>query len=194
MPGGPVAVVLAAGGGTRFAGPPHKLATRLRDGRTLAATSVGVALDAAVGPVLVVVGAVGAAALELPWAATAIVNERWADGQATSISCAIEWAGAHGHDALVVGLADQPGLTAEAWRAVAASTATSIAMATYGGRRAHPVRLAGAVWSALPTEGDEGARRLLRDRADLVTEVACTGDPGDIDTVADLDRWRAEQT
>lgn len=189
MPGGPVAVVLAGGGGTRFDGPGHKLAARLRDGRTLAAITVSEALDAAIGPVVVVVGAAPAGPLELPADATVIVNDRWAEGQARSLTCAIEWADTRGHDALVIGLADQPGLTAEAWWSVAATTATPIAVATYAGRRAHPVRLAAAVWPMLPSNGEEGARRLLRDRADLVTEVACTGDPGDIDTIDDLARW-----
>ncbi|HEX2578449.1 MAG TPA: NTP transferase domain-containing protein [Aquihabitans sp.] len=189
--GATATVVLAAGAGTRFDGSTHKLASALADGTSLARRAVEVALAAAVGPVGVVVGAVDAARLDLPAGATVIANPVWADGQATSLQAAVRWAGGAGHDAVVVALADQPGLTTSAWRAVAAATATPVAVATYDGRRGHPVRLGEAAWPLLPTTGEEGARSVLRARPELVTEVPCAGDPADIDTAADLARWHA---
>jgi molybdenum cofactor cytidylyltransferase len=183
-----LAVVLAAGGGSRFAGPTHKLAAPLR-GRTVAAWSVQAALDAAIGPVVVVTGAERAAQLELPGPVTELHNPRWADGQATSLQVAVAHARAAGHGAVVVGLADQPLVPADAWRRVAACTDRPVCTATFDSERRPPVRLAAEVWALLPVEGDEGARMLLRGRPELVCEVACPGIAADIDTTEDLARW-----
>jgi CTP:molybdopterin cytidylyltransferase MocA len=138
----------------------------------------------------VVLGAVGPDRLDLPPEVTIVTNPRWADGQATSLQAAIRWAAEQGHRAVVVGLGDQPGLTASAWRSVAATGTTPVAVATYAGRRGHPIRLGSAVWPDLPTGGDVGARELLRDHPELVTEVPCEGDPVDVDTVEDLAGWQ----
>jgi CTP:molybdopterin cytidylyltransferase MocA len=181
-----LAVVLAAGGGSRFTGATHKLLAPLR-GRPVLAWAVTAPLDAGL-PVLVVSGAVEVTGAIAGLDVEVIRNERWSEGQATSLGAAVGVALARGHDAVVVGLGDQPLLTAGAWAAVAAATAP-IAVATYGGRRGQPVRLAAEVWPDLPTTGDEGARRLLTGSAHRVREVACEGDPADIDTQEDLRRW-----
>ena len=93
------------------------------------------------------------------------------------------------HDAIVVGLGDQPLVPAEAWRRVAATTSHPIAIASFGGQRRPPTRLHFSVWPLLPVSGDEGARPVMASRPELVVEVACPGEPADVDTVEDLSRW-----
>lgn len=179
-------VLLAAGGGSRFAGAEHKLRAPFR-GRPLVAW----ALEAAAGaglPLLVVTGAVEVADL-LPSGATEVRNERWSKGQATSLQAGLTAADGAGHDVVVVGLGDQPFVPAEAWRRVAEECSTSIAVATYEGRRGNPVRLHAEIWPLLPIAGDEGARSLMDGRPDLVTPVACPGHPVDIDTTEELEQW-----
>jgi CTP:molybdopterin cytidylyltransferase MocA len=174
------AIVLAAGGGTRFGGDGHKLLAPFR-GRPLVAWALEAA--SSLDELIVVTGAIE---LDLPAGAREVRNRRWAEGQATSLAAGID--AAAGHDAVVVGLGDQPLIPAEAWQLVAASDAP-IAVATYGGQRRNPVRFDAEVWDLLPREGDEGARSVLRGRPDLVTEVACPGDPVDVDTQEDLATW-----
>ncbi len=128
--------------------------------------------------VVVVTGGVD---LDVP---EAVPNPRWAEGIATSLQVAIAAAG--DADAVLVGLADQPFVPEEAWRRVAAVDAP-VAVATYDGRRRNPVRLARAVWPLLPTTGDQGASALFGEIA--VVEVACPGDPADVDRVEDLEQW-----
>lgn len=185
-------VVLAAGAGRRFTssgGRGHKLLAVL-DGRPVLDHVIEAVRAAGFDEVLLVEGAVDLSA-HAGAGVTLLRNEGWADGIATSVQAAVAHSMAAGHDALVVGLADQPGVRTPAWRLVAAAPSDPpIAVATYAGRRGNPVRLAASVWSLLPATGDEGARSLMRRRPDLVREVPCTGEAWDVDTVEDLERWR----
>ena len=179
------AVVLAAGGGTRFAGTSHKLLAPLR-GRTVAGHAIAAAVAAALDATFVVVGSVD---LSVPDGAVVVRNEAWANGIATSLQAGLAAAAGAGHDAVVVGLGDQPFVEAEAWRLLAAVTDVQVAAATYGGRRGNPVRLAAGVWPLLPTTGDAGARALLAREDITVRGVPCPGSDADIDTAEDLARW-----
>jgi CTP:molybdopterin cytidylyltransferase MocA len=156
-------------------------------GRPLVWWALEHASSAGLDELIVVTGAVDLAAV-LPSGATVVANDSWADGQATSLLAGVHAAQAAGHDAVVVGLGDQPFVMPAAWRAVAASP-SPIAVATYAGRRANPVRLGAEVWPLLASTGDEGARELMARRPDLVAGVPCEGDPADVDTVEDLGRW-----
>jgi molybdenum cofactor cytidylyltransferase len=180
------AVVLAAGGGTRFRGPEHKLVSLFR-GRPLVWWALAAAASAHLDEVAVIVGAVDLGAV-VPEGVRVIENPNWASGQASSLQRAVSWASEGQHEAVVVGLGDQPLVPSAAWAAVAASP-SPVAIATFDGQRRPPVRLDRSVWSLLPTAGDEGARVLMKARPDLVSEVVCEGLPVDIDNEEDLTRW-----
>jgi molybdenum cofactor cytidylyltransferase len=193
MPTRTVAVVLAAGSGSRFDGEDHKLTAEL-DGAPIADRAVGAALAADIGPVIVVTGATTPALPTLTEAVddgriVLVRNDRWAEGQSTSLQTAVAAARDRHAHALVVGLADQPFVEPAAWRAVAAAR-SPIAVATYDGAPRNPVRLHRSVWPLLPTTGDHGARHLVRLRPELVERVPCQGSPADIDTLEDLRSWQ----
>lgn len=185
------AVVLAAGAGRRLAASGGRVPKPLTEvgGIALVDRAVAAALDAGFEEVVLVAGAVELSDRAGP-RVTVLHNPRWEAGIATSVQVALAHAGERGYDAVVVGLVDQPGVGPDDWRAVAAAPPEPpVAVATYRGRRANPVRLPASVWPLLPVEGDHGARALMRQRAELVQEVPCTGEPWDIDTVEDLERW-----
>jgi molybdenum cofactor cytidylyltransferase len=183
------AVVLAAGGGTRFVGQSHKLLAPFR-GRPLVWWAVHHAAEAGLDEVIVVDGAVSLTEIVGHMPGVRIVsNANWATGQSSSLLLAAAAAEMAGHLAMTVGLADQPFLDPAAWRAVAATMAAPIVVAMVGGRRGQPVRLAAEVWPALPKSGDEGARSLLVSKQFPVIELGCPGSTVDIDTQEDLRAW-----
>lgn len=189
------AIVLAAGGGTRFAGSRHKLLQPLA-GRVVVRWALEAVAEAGLSPIFVVTGAadltaVLAEALPNDPEVVEVHNAQWRTGMASSLQAALDVARERDMEAVVVGLGDQPGIPASAWRKVA-DTAAPLAVATYAGVHRNPVRIHAELWAHLPHDGDEGARTLIRERPELVTEVACEGNADDIDTVDDVARWQAQ--
>jgi molybdenum cofactor cytidylyltransferase len=180
-------VVLAAGCGSRFRGAPNKLTVDFR-GKPLFLWAVEAALGAELDHVFVVTGASDLRRL-VPQGVEIVRNSMWPDGLATSLHAGIRAAADGGHDAVVVGLGDQPLVPSSAWKAVAEPTGRVVAVATYQGKRRNPVMLHRSVWHLLPRAGDGGARVLFRERPELVREIACDGEPADVDTLEDLRRW-----
>jgi len=201
------AIVLAAGAGSRFRDVGHKLtamlpATADRPAESVVMRCVAIARDADLGPIVVVTGRLTASELGLDelgdgaaagGGLVAAHNSAWHSGQMSSVRTGLSVAAGNASSVAVIGLADQPGIEANAWCDVAAAVdeSTPIAVATYGGRRGNPVALHRSVWDELPPAGDEGARSLMRLRPELVVEVPCTGSPTDIDTAEDLRRWQS---
>jgi molybdenum cofactor cytidylyltransferase len=179
-------ILLAAGGGSRFGGSHHKLLTSVA-GKTVFEWALQSALTANIGPVAVVWGSVELPRYEGSEAVTYLHNNAWAEGMASSVQCALRWASEHGLQSVVIGLGDQPCVPPSAWTAVAQST-SPLAVATYQGVRANPVKLHAEFFALVPQTGDEGARSLLRSHPELVAEVPCIGSGIDVDRVEDIER------
>jgi CTP:molybdopterin cytidylyltransferase MocA len=170
-------VLLAAGAGTRY-GMPKVLA---EDGRWLRGCVA--ALTAAGCDDVVVV--LGAAVVDVPAPARAVVAEDWERGLSASVR-----AGINAVDACYVVLhaVDTPDVGAGVVRRVldaAQSSASGLARAHYDGRPGHPVVIARRYWPEVLAglEGDEGARPFLSGRTDVVA-VDCVdlASGQDIDT------------
>ena len=180
-------LLLDAGSGSRFAGEAHKLRAMLRGGTVLShALSTFRAVD--FDEHVIVWGAEDLADLVEPGWALLLENRDHLDGQATSLSVGIDHAVISGHDAVIVGLADQPFVDIDAWRSVRDASGLLVT-ASYGGQRSPPVKIDQTLFEELPRTGDVGAKALMTSRPELVTEVTCGSNPADIDTHEDLDQW-----
>jgi molybdenum cofactor cytidylyltransferase len=189
-----VAVVLAAGGSTRFSQPKQLLDW---GGEPLVRHVVKTVLAAAVNQVVVVVGhraeEVRAALAGLP--VIVVVNPNWDYGLSTSVRSGLE-AAAPGWGAALFVQADQPLLTAAVINALIQrhrETLAPIVYPSFHGQRGTPTlfdrALAGEL---LAVEGDRGGSALLpkyRDRAQAVP-VDNGGILEDIDTEDDYQRLR----
>jgi CTP:molybdopterin cytidylyltransferase MocA len=164
------ALVLAAGASTRFGSPKQRLLLEPVLARVRAAASVR--------EIVVVAGAY---ALEAD--VQVVVCADWERGPGASLRCGLSSLPPETEAAVVV-LADGPRLAPAAIdRVVAAWRAGlgDIVAASYGGSRGHPVVLGRRRWDEIP---DEGARALTP----VLVPCDDLGDPGDVDTPADLER------
>ena len=178
--------MLAAGRGVRFGGHVPKALVPLA-GRPLGAYAVDAAMASGLAPVLVVVSDPQVdAALRRAGPVTVVRNEAPERGISSSLQSALRALEPDdGVDGVVVGLADQPLVGADAYRRVAHAydDGARLAVAVYDGVRGNPVLVGREHWAeALALTGDEGARVLLRRHG--AREVPCdgTGDPTDVDT------------
>lgn len=182
--------VLAAGRGERLGVPTPKPLLELH-GRPLVARALDSAMATELRPVVLVVGHRGLAVRRAALQGVVVVRaRRWRRGIAHTLRAAVEavdhWARV---GALCIGLADQPLIGADAYRRLAAAhrDGAQLAVATYDGTRGNPVLLDRSLWrEAMRLRGDVGARALMERHP--VVEVDCTGtgDPHDVDTLADL--------
>lgn len=172
-----VGVLLAAGAGTRY-GMPKVLA---EEGEWLK-SAVDALHRGGCDDVVVVLGA---AVVDVPSPARAVVADDWAAGMSASLRSGLS--AADGARYVVLHLVDTPDVGADVVArvlAAAQSAVSGLARATFGGRQGHPVVIEHSHVAALTEtlHGDEGARRFLAGRPDVVA-VEC----GDLATGVDVD-------
>jgi nicotine blue oxidoreductase len=200
-----VAVLLAAGAGTRLGRGPKALLPHR--GGTLVEHTTAALLAGGCDAVVVVLGAEA----ERVRSVTGLVGPRvrvvdnpcWSSGMASSlrvgVSAALDLAPAR----VVVAHVDQPGVVPDdVARLLAAHRAGRVAASRWTAavgpdaparadrpRWAHPLVLDAALAApaAASAHGDHGARDFLRAHADLIDVVDHPGDGRDLDTEADLD-------
>jgi molybdenum cofactor cytidylyltransferase len=192
-------VVLAAGTSSRLRGARPKQLLELDD-RPLVQHAVDVAAEAGLDEVVVVTGHAAddvEAALRLPPNARAVRNPAFAEGMAGSLRVGLG-AADPASDAVVVLLADQPGVSADTVREVVEvfrSSGSPIVQPRYRGSSAHPVLLGRQTWPLLDgLEGDVGARGVIAAHPELVTTVEIEDRvPRDVDTWEDYEALRDDR-
>ena len=191
----PAVIVLAAGRGSRFLGPDHKLA------QSLGSLSVlGTTLRQAIAsqlPLIVVTTEPLADVARRSVAArdVVLVPEVGSGGQAGlgmgySIAAGVLARPDAGGWLILPG--DMPRIQPDTLQRVARELAShAVAFAQYKGRRGHPVGFSGELYSELVAlTGDEGARRVIARYPAFAVNVDDPGVLVDVDTLADLDRVR----
>ncbi len=188
----PTVVVLAAGKGSRFKGPAHKLEQSLGDLSVLG-SSLRNAVESHL-PVQVVTTAALAAEAARWVAAEHVLVLPQTDG---------EFGMGHSIAAGVAACADSPGWLllpadmplvrpATLLAVAAALEHHGVAYAQHRGRRGHPVGFAAELYSELMhLSGDEGARRIIARYPAMAVDVEDPGVLVDVDTEADLETLRS---
>lgn len=195
MGGRPAVIVLAAGKGSRFLGPDHKLAQSL-GGLTVLGSTLQHAIASHLQVVVVTTAALADVARRSVAARDIVV---------------LPEVGAPGHTGLGMGYSISMGVgvrpDADGWlilpgdmprvqpltlQAVARQLEHhAVAYAQYKGRRGHPVGFSPELYSELSAlSGDEGARRLVARYPAFGVDVDDAGVLVDVDTIADLDQVR----
>jgi len=190
------AVILAAGASTRMGEPKQLLPL---DGRTLLRRTVDTVLASPAWPVVVVLGAhapiIRPEVARLP--VLVVDNPGWAEGRASSIRAGmgvLESFSLALEAALLV-LCDQPGLSSEAIRRLAAAhrdSGKSIVAARYHDHPGPPALFARRHFhELLGLHGADGARSLFARHADQLVTVDLPELATDLDTPADYREFLA---
>jgi molybdenum cofactor cytidylyltransferase len=189
------AIVLAAGGSTRFGRPKQLLKFH---GESLVRRAVTAALGAGCAKVIVVAGesddAVREELRETP--AAVIRNSEWEHGLGTSIRCGLEFLMASNREleAIVLLTCDQPFVEADVVASLIAEAKRSgkpIVASSYANTLGVPAFFAGSCFSALlDLPDDSGAKSLIQSGIDKVASIPFEDGATDIDTPEDFERLR----
>lgn len=191
MSSSPVVVVLAAGRGSRYEGPGHKLSQPLI-GSSVLGTTLARVIESGLPLVVVTTEALAPEAASLVAQRDLVLLPTYEAqrGMARSLMAGVS-ARADAPGWLILP-GDMPLVRPETLRAVAGALPGHACVVPYhGGRRGHPVGFSAELFSELMAlSGDEGARRLLMRYPSLQLEVADPGILIDIDTQSDLNAAR----
>jgi molybdenum cofactor cytidylyltransferase len=188
------AIVLAAGGSTRFGSPKQLLPWR---GKTLLEHTVDTVLESSADPVVVVLGheaeRIGAVLGKRP--VETVINDAWASGQSSSVRAGLQ-ALSEACDACLFVMADQPNLKSvliddvlDRYR----RTLAPIVVPSHRGQRGSPVLFSRDLFpELLQICGDQGGRQVIERHEDEVetVEVSDRSLFLDIDTVEDYEGAR----
>ncbi len=188
-------VILAGGSSSRLGRPKQLLAL---GGRPVLAHTLASALAASLAGVIVVLGhAAEAIRAQIDFgAARVVVNERYAEGQSTSLRAGVSALPPDAAAAIFI-LGDQPLIGPDVHDALVAAYRDSgapIVQPSYDGQRGNPVLIASGLFpELLAVTGDQGARNVLRAHAAEVRVVPIPGPTptDDLDTEEDYQRLLA---
>lgn len=187
----PVAIILLAAGGSSRLGHPKQLLDL--EGQSLLQHSLQVAMDANMGPVVVVLGANADTVNKEVQGCNAqtVFNENWQEGMAASIRCGI----AHIEEtnpmaeAAILMVCDQPYISAALLNNLVAAhqqTGKPIITCSYADTFGPPTLFHKSLFAELlQLKGDVGARSILKEHANSVEAVPFPEGVVDIDTEAD---------
>ncbi len=197
----PVVVVLAAGQGSRYKGPGHKLHQELRAGETVLQRTVAQVRASGLPWVLVTTQAMKdpVQCLVSRLDQLVVLPERGVQGQVLpvgmghSIAAGVSASGDAPGWVLMPG--DMPGVMPDTLRAVAEGLGEqAVAFAQHRGRSGQPLAFSAELYSDLVgLQGDEGARRLVARYPAVGVEVPDPAVLESIDTLEDLQRMRERE-
>ncbi|MFT3822295.1 MAG: nucleotidyltransferase family protein [Chitinophagaceae bacterium] len=187
------AVILAAGNSSRMGQPKMLLSYR---GKTLLQHVTDEVLAASISPVVVVTGAESNAVQDslLTGSVYFVQNEHWQEGMAASIRAGVDTITAAGPalDAVVVLVCDQPFVSADLLQRMMLlkqQTGKGLIACAYNDTTGTPVLFDKRYFAHLrQLEGQQGAKKLLKQFAEDVATVDFPQGATDIDTPGDYER------
>jgi CTP:molybdopterin cytidylyltransferase MocA len=193
-----VGLLLAAGAGRRMGTP--KALLRHPDGEAWVSRAARILAAGGCDRVLVVLGAAAEQARPLvPAGFAVVVADDWDEGMGASLRCGLTALldqpmlldqsslldQPSGAQAVLVGLVDTPGVSAEVVSRLRAALTgpDALARAAYAGVPGHPVLIGSAHWraAAQAASGDTGAREYLSGRSVTLVECGDLGSGDDVD-------------